>query len=210
MIEWFEALSVAGKVFVCVAIPSTLILVIQTVMTFFGFGDGGDGTDMPDLDGDGVPDGIFGSNDAGETDNFEVAESSGLHMFSLRGIVAFFCIFGWLGLTMVSNGTEEWLAVLVAFIGGFLAMLGVAFLLKALSKLQSDGTMNIRYAIGASGSVYITVPPQRRSKGKVNLLVQGKLEELDAVTDEKAPLPFGTEVGVTGISGGNTLIVRRK
>ena len=42
MIEWFEALSVAGKVFVCVAIPSTLILVIQTVMTFFGFGDGGE------------------------------------------------------------------------------------------------------------------------------------------------------------------------
>ena len=73
-------------------------------------------------------------------------------MFSLRGIVAFFCIFGWLGLTMVSNGTEEMAGlVLVAFIGGFLAMLGVAFLLKALSKLQSDGTMNIRYAIGASG-----------------------------------------------------------
>ena len=40
MIEWFEALSVAGKVFVCVAVPSTLVLVIQTVMTFFGFGDG--------------------------------------------------------------------------------------------------------------------------------------------------------------------------
>ena len=58
--------------------------------------------------------------------------------------------------------------------------------------------------------MYITVPPQRRSKGKVNLLVQGKLEELDAVTDEEAPLPFGTEVVVTGISGGNTLIVRRK
>ena len=36
------------------------------------------------------------------------------------------------------------------------------------------------------------------------------LEELDAVTDEETPLPFGTEVVVTGISGGNTLIVRRK
>ena len=35
-------------------------------------------------------------------------------------------------------------------------------------------------------------------------------EELDAVTDEETPLPFGTEVVVTGISGGNTLIVRRK
>ena len=119
-------------------------------------------------------------------------------------------IFGWLGLTMVTNGTEEWLAVLIAFIGGFLAMLGVAFLLKVLSKLQSDGTMDIRYAIGVSGSVYISVPPQRSAKGKVNLLIQGKLEELDAVTDEETPLPFGTEVVVTGISGGNTLIVRRK
>ena len=198
MIEWFEALSVAGKVFVCVAVPSTLVLVIQTVMTFFGFGDGDGDADLPDLDGDGVPDGIFGGNEAGETDNFEIAESSGLHMFSLRGIVAFFCIFGWLGLTMVTNGTEEWLAVLIAF------------LLKALSKLQSDGTMDIRYAIGVSGSVYISVPPQRSAKGKVNLLIQGKLEELDAVTDEETPLPFGTEVVVTGISGGNTLIVRRK
>ena len=187
MIEWFEALSVAGKVFVCVAVPSTLVLVIQTVMTFFGFGDGDGDADLP-----------------------EIAESSGLHMFSLRGIVAFFCIFGWLGLTMVTNGTEEWLAVLIAFIGGFLAMLGVAFLLKVLSKLQSDGTMDIRYAIGVSGSVYISVPPQRSAKGKVNLLIQGKLEELDAVTDEETPLPFGTEVVVTGISGGNTLIVRRK
>ena len=210
MIEWFEALSVAGKVFVCVAVPSTLVLVIQTVMTFFGFGDGDGDADLPDLDGDGVPDGIFGGNEAGETDNFEIAESSGLHMFSLRGIVAFFCIFGWLGLTMVTNGTEEWLAVLIAFIGGFLAMLGVAFLLKVLSKLQSDGTMDIRYAIGVSGSVYISVPPQRSATGKVNLLIQGKLEELDAVTDEETPLPFGTEVVVTGISGGNTLIVRRK
>lgn len=58
-------------------------------------------------------------------------------MFSLRGIVAFFCIFGWLGLTMVTNGTEEWLAVLIAFIGGFLAMLGVAFLLKVLSSCKA-------------------------------------------------------------------------
>ena len=58
--------------------------------------------------------------------------------------------------------------------------------------------------------MYISVPPQRSAKGKVNLLIQGKLEELDAVTDEETPLPFGTEVVVTGISGGNTLIVRRK
>ncbi len=131
-------------------------------------------------------------------------------MFSLRGIVAFFCIFGWLGLTMVTNGTEEWLAVLIAFIGGFLAMLGVAFLLKSAFKLQSDGTMDIRYAIGASEAcTSASAAAQREGEGEP-AHTGGKLEELDAVTDEETPLPFGTEVVVTGISGGNTLIVRRK
>ena len=89
-------------------------------------------------------------------------------------------------------------------------MLGVALLIKALSKLQSDGSLNLKYALGVGGSVYITVPPQRGGRGKVNLIVQGKLEELDAVTDDELPLPFGTEVVVIGISGGNTLVVRRK
>ena len=70
--------------------------------------------------------------------------------------------------------------------------------------------MNLKYALGVSGNIYITVPPRRSGKGKVNIIVQGKLEELDAVTDEELPLPFGTEIVVIGLSGGNTLVVRRK
>ena len=37
MAEWWSSLGITGQVFACVAIPSTLLLVIQTVMLFFGF-----------------------------------------------------------------------------------------------------------------------------------------------------------------------------
>ena len=47
MAEWWSSLGITGQVFACVAIPSTLLLVIQTVMLFFGLGDDGAG-DIPD------------------------------------------------------------------------------------------------------------------------------------------------------------------
>ena len=201
MVEWWYSLETISQVFACVAIPFTLLLLIQTVMLFFGWGDSGaDGVDVP------------GGDDLGHvgSDDGDIFMSDGLHLVAWRSIVAFLCIFGWLGLTLSANGAEAWLSVTVAIAGGFLAMLGVALLIKALSKLQSDGSLNLKYALGVGGSVYITVPPQRGGRGKVNLIVQGKLEELDAVTDDELPLPFGTEVVVIGISGGNTLVVRRK
>lgn len=211
MAEWWSSLGITGQVFACVAIPSTLLLAIQTVMLFFGLGDDGagdipdspDAADLPDIPDD-------ASVDFENADGVDVHVSDGLHLVSARSIVAFLCIFGWLGLTLSANGTAEWLSVIVALIGGFLAMLGVAYLVKGLSKLQSDGSMNLKYALGVSGNIYITVPPRRSGKGKVNIIVQGKLEELDAVTDEELPLPFGTEIVVIGLSGGNTLVVRRK
>ena len=89
-------------------------------------------------------------------------------------------------------------------------MLLIAFLMRAAMKLQSDGTIDIRSALGQSGTVYLTVPPKRSGAGKVNVTVQGQYSEFTAVTDEEAPLPTGSEALVIGISGKNTLVVRRK
>ncbi len=73
-VNWWDGLTLLQQVFAVVAIPSTLILVIQTVMLLFGLGgshgelDNGesdfsgidtDGDGVPDsfdIDGDGVPD----------------------------------------------------------------------------------------------------------------------------------------------------------
>ena len=76
--------------------------------------------------------------------------------------------------------------------------------------LQYDGTENIKDALGVSGTVYIRIPPSRSGKGKVNLVVQGKLCEKNAVTDEETMIERDEEITVIGISGEETLIVRRK
>ena len=41
-------------------------------------------------------------------------------------------------------------------------------------------------------------------------MLQGTYVEREAVTDEDAPLPYGTEVVVIGLSGESTLVVARK
>ena len=89
-------------------------------------------------------------------------------------------------------------------------MLLIAFLIRAAMRLQSDGTIDIRNALGQSGTVYLTVPANRSGRGKVNVTVQGTYSEFDAVTDSDTPLSTGCEVIVIGISSKDTLIIKKK
>ena len=44
MIDWWNSLSVAAQVFACIAVPASLVLLIQTVLMLIGIGsEGGDG-----------------------------------------------------------------------------------------------------------------------------------------------------------------------
>ena len=38
MVEWWMSLGSAGQVFACIAIPATLILFLQMILTIIGFG----------------------------------------------------------------------------------------------------------------------------------------------------------------------------
>ena len=42
MAEWWTSLGSAGQVFACVAIPATIILFLQTLLTIIGLGGGHD------------------------------------------------------------------------------------------------------------------------------------------------------------------------
>lgn len=158
---------------------------------------GGEGV-PGDLDGDGVPDGGYS------------ALFAGLKLFTLRGVVAFLAVCGWGGLWLLRMGMHPIPAVFLGIAMGFWAMLLMALFLRVALKLQHDGTMDFRNALGKAGTVYLTVPANRKHPGKVHVVVQDQLQELDAVTDETEPLPTGTEVVVVGLSGGNTLVVCRK
>ena len=62
MMDWWNSLSSLSQIFYCIAIPSTLLLLIQTVLLFIGIGDEADGagadvsTDVSDAMPDDVPD----------------------------------------------------------------------------------------------------------------------------------------------------------
>ena len=205
MQAWWEALGSAGQIFACIGIPATIILLIQTILTLIGLsGDAdADGADV-DLDGDGVADNL--ELDDVDGDGLD----AGLRFFTLRGIIAFFTVMGWVGTICCSAEMNLGLSIVISVASGVLAMLMIALLMKWLFSLQYDGTENAREALGASGTVYLRIPPARTGKGKISVVVQGKLCEKFAVTDEETTINRDEEVTVVGISGEETLIVRRK
>lgn len=210
MFEWWNSLSVAAQIFYCVAIPSTLVLLIQTVLMFLGIGDDGDADELPDPGMDASAD-VDGDVDVdGEPLSHDGAGFDDLRVFTLRGIIAFFVVFGWVGVVMDAAGAALYLTLPVAILCGLITMVALAFLLRAVMRLRNDGNLDNRNAIGTAGKVYLTIPPSRTGEGKVQIMLQGSFVERNAVTDEEEPIPTGCEILVIGISGQTDLVVKRK
>ncbi|MBR4896789.1 MAG: hypothetical protein IKZ41_10185, partial [Clostridia bacterium] len=117
MINWWNSMDTVGQIFALIAIPSTLVLVVQTILLLFGLGGAADGID---IDGDGIPD----------TPGFEGDGDGGLALFSLRGIMSMAAVAGWSGLVMHEAGIPLAVTVLLAAAFGFLAMVAIAFVMK--------------------------------------------------------------------------------
>ncbi len=212
IIEWWNSLGILLQIFYCIAIPATLVLLIQTIMMLVGLGDDGDigDADIDDISDipDDVPDGVFGEDSV--SDNVDISGLEGLRIFTVRGIVAFFVVFGWVGVVMIEAGVHLAITIPVAVVCGMAIMVALAFLFRAVMKLRSDGNTDNRNAIGKSGKVYLTIPPARSGSGKVEVILQGSCVERNAVTDETEPIPTGTEIVVVGVSGQVDLVVKRK
>ena len=221
MEAWWEGLGLLGQVFVLIATPATVVLIIQLILSVLGIGggaeaaDGADGLDgMDGLDGaDGadadIP-GIYGDGDISSPEPGIGNADAGLRLFTLRGIVAFFAVGGWAGAVAAECGLSPVVSSLIAFGAGAIALVLIALLFRGLLNLQSDGTADIRNALGVSGVVYLTIPALRKGSGKVNIMLQDSYTELLAVTDEKEELPSGSEITVVGLSGSDTVVVKRK
>lgn len=217
MLEWWNSLNVLSQVYFCIALPSTLILLIQTILTFVGIG--GDS----DIDGDGIADvtndvaddipdsseGVFGSDTDTDPDALSEGMAS-IKLLTFRGIVAFLVTFGWVGLAMDASGAPKWLSIPISLVCGFIMMLSLALVLRMVMKLRSDGNADNRNAVGVSGKVQLTIPPSRTGEGKVHVMLQGAYVERNAVTDEPDAIPTGAEVVVIGVSGETDLVVKRK
>lgn len=144
MSDWWLTLTIAQKIFWCIAIPFSLLFVFQTIMTFVGLG----GDDMDAL---------------GDSDSSVHADTGiDFQFITLKNLIAFFTIFGWTGVVCLGSGMKIFPSVLIAFIAGLAMMVIMASLIYGMGKLSDDGTLKIRNAIGKSGTVYLPIPPQER------------------------------------------------
>jgi len=192
MLTWFTNMDLVGQIYALIAIPSTLALVVQTVLVLFGIGTG-------DSDVDFEPDTDFG----------ELAEAGdgGLVLFSLRGILAMAAIGGWSGLVMHEAGINVAVTVILSVAIGFMALVGIAWLMKISMKLQSNGNLNLGYAIGRVGTVYIPIPEEMKGAGKINLTIQERFVEIGAVTSCSRKLKTGESVRVVATDETGLVVV---
>lgn len=210
ILEWWNSLSLVAQIFYCIAVPSTLFLLVQTILMFIGMGNDGD-ADGADTDVDDAGDmDADADGDGGFDEDLDPNGLDGLRIFTVRGVIAFLVIFGWMGALLESMNVALWINIPISALCGFVMMLALAFIFKAIMQLRSDGTIDIRNAIGSAGKVHLTIPPSRMGEGKVHILLQGSYVERDAVTDEPEPIPTGSEVVVVRVSGETTLVVRKK
>lgn len=211
MAEWWQALTTLQHIFLYTAIPFTLVLIIQAILTIIGLGGDHDASfDSHDIGGhdmgaDGHVDAHIDGHAGHEAGSEDVG---GFQFFTVRGIVAFFCVFGWTGYALDHPSLGIAATLLISTAAGLLAMLVIGLMFYAVRRMQSSG--NIRYgnAIGRSAEVYIPVPAKRGGKGKVMVEIQERLVEAEAVTDEEEKLKTGETVTVIG-NIGNTLIIKR-
>lgn len=110
---------------------------------------------------------------------------------------------------MLSIGMHPILTALLSIIIGLIFAAISMSLFFLISKLQRNGSMNLTHAIGSIGDVYIPIPPNRQSYGKIMIVIQGALREVEAVTDEQTELSTGSQVRVISVESESKLLVKK-
>ena len=78
-----------------------------------------------------------------------------------------------------------------------------------MSKLADDGTIDSSKAVGGTGDVYLFIPAKRAGQGKIQIKVQGRLVEYQAVTDDEADIPTGSVIRVISMLSDKVFIVTK-
>lgn len=185
--SWWSGKELFEQIYWAFAIPSTAIFLIMLVLTFV-VGDVGD------MDGD------------VDTD-MDADDGIGFQFFTVKNLVSFFTIFGWIGIGCIDMGYSEMVTMIVSFISGLAMMVLMASIFYMMSKLVEDGTMKTKNAIGKLGEVYIIVPKKGNGFGRIQLNIQGAMREMEAMTNDEEDLQVGKIVKVLEVVDKHILVV---
>ena len=191
MDTWWTSLDLYLKIMWGMAIPFSVLFIIQMVMTFLGMGEhGGDG----DVAGDA---------------NADTDTQLPLQFFTFRNFVNFFLGFSWTGISLYEAVENKlWLTLLGVFIGLLLVTIVMA-LLYGLSKMIQSGNIDIKDAVGRNATVYFPIPAAGKGAGKIQMSIQQAVREYDAISELNEPIQTGSIVRIKDVINDHTLLVER-
>ncbi|MCY3970719.1 MAG: hypothetical protein OXG74_12350 [Acidobacteria bacterium] len=176
--NWWGSLEGAYRVFYALGIVSALALLIQVILTVFGIDD-----------------------------LIDAVDGEGTSLLSMRTVSGFLAGFGWTGVVMMRAGYST----LAASIGGTavgLLFAGILLLIiRVMMGLRHSGTIDYRNAVGVAGKVYAPIGGGLKKPGQVEVLVQGRLRTVAAMTRHDQDLPTLTRIRVVDTLDSNTLLV---
>ncbi len=182
--EWWSGLQGFELILWCIALLFSFLFLIQTIISF-----------------------IIGGGD-GDMDSFDDgADGDASSFFTLRNMIAFFTIFGWAGLAAYKSGLSNTWVVVIAVVSGILTVYILYFIMKKASNLRQSGTLQMKNAISQIGETYLRIPAKRGGLGKVQVQVQGRLVELDAMTDDQDDIATGKPIKVLNTLNERILLV---
>ena len=185
--EAFNNLDLLLRGFWLVAIPVTIIFLIQMVLTFIG-SDASDGTSA-DFDGD------FDGGDAP------------FQFFSFRNLMNFLLGFSWTGISFYKIIPNQTVLILLAVAVGGLFVYFFFLIIRALMRLSEDNTFKLSETIGKTAEVYVPIPENKSGRGKITISVRGTMHELEAMT-AGARIPSNVMVKILSIED-SVLFVER-
>jgi len=168
--EWFNQLDPVLKMYWGIAIFASIVVLIQTVMSFAGTGD----VDTGDADVD------FDADTDASADSMDHAGT--MHLLSIRNVFYFLLGFGWAGISLWNTIADRVVLGIVAALVGCLFVAIFLFLFRQMMKLQSNGAFNIEDSVGRVCDVYLRIPANNQGLGKVQISFNGSVQELDART----------------------------
>ena len=201
MSDWFASLSVFETILYIIAGISSLFFIVKSALMMMGIGMDVDIDADMDVDVADPADGQMVESDS---------IHSGLHFFSLHGILAFFAVGSWATIAAFKGTGSAVISSIIGLVAGAIMMVVCAYIVRALLSLEENGNVDIRKAIGQIGEVYLTIPKLDDGEGKVNLVLNNKLQDYQAISRDETPIETGAKVRVVDLTDDNILVVQRE
>lgn len=182
---WWNELSLAKQLFYGIGLLAGCVSLVLAVLAMLGM----EHQDAVDA---------VGSADIGH---------AGGGIFSVKPLTGFFLGFGWAGGLALDSGLPLAVAIGIALFAGGMLMAVVLVMIRAIYAMRSDGTVQVQKAVGAVGTVYVTVPADKAAGGQVVVNFSGRQETFAALCAAGRPIASGEKVRVVSLVDNRTVLV---